>query len=499
MGELSQAVSPGNGLAIAGGGMLVTALLWLMLRAQPLRVRARRLGLAFGLLLAYAALDSVLAFVPRGHAAQRYGGLLSLFVLLLAFGRLLSVLLLDWFMGRRLRHEAPRIVREVAEGTLFVVASLIAMRASGVDATSILATSALLTAIIGLSLQDTLGNLFAGLALQAQHTFAVGEWIQLDLEGRHLGEVVETNWRATRVRTIEHAELTIPNAQLARSPILNYSRPARAVRRSIIVSVPYEVPCARVHTVVLNSLAQVPGVLAEPEASVITQGFSDAGVQYAVHYFIDDFERREQLDGSVRDRVWHALSRAGIRLSATAPAPATTGTSALDERVRAVRTIDFLRDLPEQAIEALAQGARSEHYEPGEIVVRQGDRGDELYLCRAGELVVMHAPVGSEPKEIAHLKVGGMFGEFAQMSGEPRSATVQAITLCELVVIGKEVFAKVLGDNPSLAELISQRMAQRQAALDELGRQASLEEQRNSVTLHQGRFLARIKDFFALS
>jgi CRP-like cAMP-binding protein len=91
-----------------------------------------------------------------------------------------------------------------------------------------------------------------------------------------------------------------------------------------------------------------------------------------------------------------------------------------------------------------------------------------------------------------------MFGELAQMSGEPRSATVQAVTSCELVVIEKQAFSQILQENPSFAELISQRMAERQAALEAVGKQVSSEERSSSVSMHKGRLLARVREFFGL-
>jgi len=500
MHELQQAISGAHEIAVASVGTFLLGLLWLLLRPQPARVRMSRLALPFVLLVVYLTTDLVLEAWRLPRSVRNAARLVAMFALLLAYGRLLSVLLLDWLVGRRFRRETPRIVREVVEGTLLVVALLITLRSAGVDATSILATSALLTAIIGLSLQDTLGNLFAGLALQAQRTFGVGEWIQSDRDGIQLGEVVEINWRATRVRTSDRVELTIPNAQLARSPIFNFSRPLRVVRRAVIVSVPYEVPTARVCSVLQNAVAHVPGVLGVPEPMVVTHNFVDVGVQYAVYYCIEDFERRFVLDGQVRDRVWSALSRAGIPISATVHAPTPSAAeSALDERKQALRTVDFLRDLPDDALQQLTTAARSERYDPGEIVVRQGERGDELYLCRTGELVVLHSGSDGVRREIARLSAGSMFGELAQMSGEPRRATVQAVTACDLIVVGKPAFAQVLTRDPALAELMSQRMAERAAALDDLGRNATPEEQRDSVSLHKGHFLRRIRELFALS
>src|SRR5690606_39397019 len=111
-----------------------------------------------------------------------------------------------------------------------------------VEPASLLATSALLTAVIGLSLQETLGNLFAGLAIQAERPFEVNDWIQFDEHRHRVGRVVEINWRATKVETSDRVILTVPNGVLARAPIMNFSRPTALVRRSVYVDAPFDAP-----------------------------------------------------------------------------------------------------------------------------------------------------------------------------------------------------------------------------------------------------------------
>jgi small-conductance mechanosensitive channel/CRP-like cAMP-binding protein len=506
MRDLDFSLLEGRVLLLAGAALIATVLLWTLLRTTVPREQRPRLRMPFLLLLLYAALFAAQGML-LGSPVQPYLEAVALFALLLALGRLLTIFLLDWLLGRRLKQAPPRIVRDIVEAMLLIVALLVTLRSIGVDPTSLLATSAVLTAIIGLSLQDTLGNLFAGLSLQAQQPFSVGEWIQLDREGLQVGQVMEINWRATRLRTQENIELVIPNGMLARASLLNFSRPTPAVRRSVFVSVPYDYPTRTVHGVMLRAIADLPGVAALPPPSVVTQTFRDYGIEYWVRYFIDDFERREAIDGMVRDRLWYALGRADIPVATphhrikmqqlSEDVQRRAEDRNLKTRIKAVRELDFLRDLPDSAIEVLAADARNELYEDGELVVRQGDKGEELYLCLAGELSVWHAPEGGQRREIARVAQGGLFGELSLMTGEPRTATVQAEAPCELLVIGKPVFQRVLADNPGFAELITQRLAERQAELEALGRE-SPEEQRASVELHKGRLLERMRQFFSL-
>jgi small-conductance mechanosensitive channel len=506
--QLWNAIASGQGASMTGAVVVVGIALSFLLRPTVARAQRPRLRMPALLLLAAAGIWGLLEFWSPSAGTRKLVRVIPMLLVLLAFGRLASVALFDWVLGRRLQREAPRIVRDIAEGVVAILAFLFALRAAGVEAVPLVATSAVITAVIGLSLQDTLGNLFAGLSLQAQQPFTVGEWIQLDKEGEQVGQVVEINWRATKLRTLDNTELVIPNGQLARATLVNCSRPTPALRRSVVLTIPYDFPTRMVHGVILRGVADLPGVCSEPPPSVVTRDFRDYGIQYWVRYFIEEFDRRDALDGMVRDRLWYALQRAGIPVATphhrvlmhewNADREQKADDRSLKTRSKAIRGLDFLRDLPDSAIEKLATDARTELYEAGEIVVRQGDKGEELFLCLRGELAVLHTPDAEGPRrEIARLRAGGIFGELSLMTGEPRTATVQAEEACELVVIGKPVFSEILSENPTFAELISGRLAARLAELQAVDRHLP-EPVRSSVEEQKGQLLRRVRQFFSL-
>jgi small-conductance mechanosensitive channel/CRP-like cAMP-binding protein len=440
----------------------------------------------------------LLDWLPLRPRVQDWVKVAPAALLLHAFGRLMSIAIFDWLLTRRLQTDAPRIVRDIVDILFTGLALLITLGAFGVEPSSLLTTSAVVTAVLGLSLQDTLGNLFSGLALQFQRPFNVGDWIQIDKEGMQIGQVLEINWRATRLTTGDSQELTVPNSLLARSVILNHSR-FELVNRGVKITLPYELPTQRAHEVLLRAAQEVDGILKQPAPKVLTQGFADLGICYDLRFYIADFSRRNSIEAAVRDRVWHVLARAGVAF-ATAPRAASepaelTRISGRPARAAAIRKLDFLRDLPEQAIETLAAGSRTELYAPGEMVVRQGETGEELYLCLRGELQVLHQVDAGELHEVARLSAGGLFGEIAQLTGQARNASVRAATPCELLVVGKQAFVQVLTDNAELAERISERLAERRAELDALER-ATPEVTQANLAKHKTQFLQRIREFF---
>lgn len=481
-------------LVLLGLGLAVA----LVLRAVVTKAHRERLRLPMLLLAAGSGFMILFEWLPASSKLQRWVSVIPVALLLLAFGRLLSITVFDWLLTRRLQTGAPRIVRDIVDALFTGVSLLMALGALGVAPGSLLTTSAVLTAVLGLSLQDTLGNLFAGLALQMQRPFDVGDWIQIDRDGLQLGRVLELNWRAARLQTNDGQELIVPNNMLARSVILNHSMQENT-HCAVKVLLPYEIPTLRAHTVLLRAADGVDGIVAAPAPRVVTTGFADHGVQYELRFHIADFSRRSSTEAIVRDRVWYVLQRTGLTFAT--PPRAAGDTLRHDDsadhlaRAKAISKIDFLHGLPDNAIDTLAADSHIELYAPGEYIVRQGETGEELYLCLSGTLQVLHQPDNGEQREVARLQAGGLFGEIAQLTGQARNASVRAATSCELLVLRKPAFVQVLKETPTFAELISERLAQRRAELDALERVTPEVTQAN-LAQHKRQFLQRIREFF---
>jgi len=463
-----------------------------------------RLPLAYLLL---AGLFGILAAVLESNAnVARVFAFLYTFFLLASCGRSLVLLAVDVIFGRKTHRAPPRIFRDLTQAVVYVIVLMLTLRAVGVEPGSLLTTSALLTAVVGLALQDTLGNMVSGLALQMQRPFQVGDWIQFDPDPRQIGQVTEVNWRATTVITSDLVELIVPNALLAKAPIRNYSRPSNVSRRTVTVQGPYDSSPERVHDAILSAISGTPGVLADPKPWVQTRNFGESGVEYAVYFFSDDFAARDRVDGNVRDRIWYALQRGEVHI----PFPQRTvhmhavsdesrGRSLereLERRDRVLRCVDFLDVLPPEAHRALAAAAVVRLYAPGESIVSYGDSSGELYIIDRGTVVVELPREDRTAREIARLGSGKFFGEMGLMTGEQRKATVRAADECELIVISHEAFHSTLAENAGVIEKISELLLSRQAELE-----AALESRDTMIEPMQDRskrLISQIKNFFKL-
>lgn len=433
--------------------------------------------------------------------------LCGLFFLLLSLGRALFVLVVDVLLGARLSQPLPRIIRDILQGLVFAGAVAIVLRQMGVEPGSLLTTSALLTAVIGLSLQETLGNLFAGLAIQAQRPFEVGDWIALDEDSRNVGRVIEINWRATTVLTTEQVELVIPNGVLAKTTIRNFTKPTKIARRTIEVEAPYDASPRKVEEALLAATHAVSGLLASPAPTVLTKRFAESGIVYHLNVWIDDFAQRDRIESLVRQRVWASFQRAGISIpfphrtvqmhAVTPESRAEAEKREIEARKASLESVDFIATLPEAPRARLAALSRTCHFLPGEVVIRQGEPGSELYIVQRGEVVVLVGRGQGSVAEVAKLGPGEFFGEMSLMTGEPRAATVRATVDTELVKVGKEAFHEVLVKDPRLAEVITQALVERQGAIDEnlmlRAARGRGEAEEKSTAL-----LAKIRQFFAI-
>ena len=446
--------------------------------------------------------------LPDDPLLRRPIRIITIGLLLLSMARSGFLLLVHAIVGRRGDGPVPKIIQDILQGVFYAAVALVVLRAAGVELGSLLTTSALLTAVIGLSLQETLGNLFAGLAIQAQRPFELGDWIQHDPANEDsMGRVVEINWRATRVLTVDNVEVTIPNGALARASIRNFSRPSAEVRRSVTITVAAHVPPNEVHRLFAEAVAGTPGVLPHPAPDVQTLGFTDRGVDYRVRYWMTDFTARGPIDGAVRDRLWYAMQRVGLSIpgaqrhvyvhETTREAREERQAEHARERASVLRDVDFLRDLPEPAMERLAATAERRMYAPGEIVITEGTDGDELFVVESGEVEIVVTQGNRAVARIATVGPGRFFGEMSLMTGEKRRATVRTVRDTVLLVVGKKTLQPVLEAHPTIAQRISEVLAERELALGNVSIRSE-KDHKSIVEQRSDALLARIRQFFSL-
>lgn len=479
------------------GFVFTTLLLALMTTALSPPPIKRRLRIVLVLcLLAAVLILSVRELPLQPHLHQALSAAAYLFGALAA-ARTAFVLVIDIGWERAGRNPLNQLVRDVLQTIVYAVTALVALNAAGIQPTSLIATGTVVTAIVGLSLQETLGNLAAGVALQVDKPMALGDWVRLD-KGDVIGRVVSTNWRSVTIQGDDRLHVVVPNGFLSRSPFTNFSRPGGAYRRNIYFVVPYDVPPTHVHEAVLAACADTPNLLQDPPPSVLTWAFLDHGVQYWLRCFIGDFALRDKVQGELLTRIWFNLRRRKIDFAipvrknfVTEVDDESRHAEVIKDRRAAIDGVDFLRPLSDDAKDRLARRGHRKVFAAGETIIRAGETGRELYVIRRGEVVIK---VGGQ--ELTRLGAGEFVGELALLTGKERTANIVAITETEVFEIDEHMFKDVIQQEPKIAEEISRIVAERQAELDaRVTGMPSSDQRRMSAT---SEILGKIKSLFGL-
>lgn len=457
---------------------LVVALAALAVLGLTLPRQRRRLWMWPFALVLFSLLPFVIALLfPDSATAPTIAVLAARFFLLASL--LQSVLLvLVVAVWERIGRPIPRIFLDLLRWAVSAAALIAILYEAGLHAESLFTGSAVVTAVLGFALRDTLGNVFAGLAIHAEHPFELGDWIQYDANAAHIGRVVEINWRATKVLTLDEAFVIIPNGQLAQASIRNFTKPDPWSRRSVYVITPYDVPPQRVQRIILDAVRGSFGVLEQPAPSVVTNDFKDRGVEHWVRFFTTEFDKRDRVDGMVRDRIWYALAREGIEIPVAThavrlvqlPAPAVEpADAAVARREHGLRGVGVLRPLDAGQIRRLAERTRERTFAAGEQVVHEGDPGTSLFVVLSGRVAVTARGTAGPGPLIAELGPGEYFGEMSLLTGAPRLATVTAVAETRLVEVCKEAFAALVAASPGLVETMGgplrARLAERNRAV----------------------------------
>ena len=246
------------------------------------------------------------------------------------------------------------------------------------------------------------------------------------------------------------------------------------------VRVHFRHPPARLRQVIVDAVRALSFVRAEPSPDCLLLEFKEDACTYACRYWIDDVQRDDIFDSDVRSAIWYALHRAGMEI----PFPShNVHVTEMNEdrmqrkrdeehvrRVDALSRVDVFRALDAGSIDRLARRLRQVVFGPGEVILRQGDPGDSLYVVRRGSVAVQIGVLGAS-KEVAALGEGEFFGEMSLMTGALRTATVVAKTDVECHVVDKEAFQEIVREKPDLAGTISDILSRRQVDLGVMRKQ----------------------------
>lgn len=397
--------------------------------------------------------------------------------------------------------EISSLLKTVLSIVVYIVAFFIIFQSQfpGVQLAPLFTGSTIIGIVVGLALQDTLGNLFAGLALQADQPFVVGDVIMIP--GRGEGVVETVSWRGVKIRTFQNKLLVISNSILGKE-VIEVAPKNNLNAKIVFFNTLYNASPAKTIHVVREAVRQVENVSPKIRPVVRVRNLGDNGIDWEVKYWLEDYRMQHDTDALVRQRIWYTFGREKIDFAyptrtlfmeqkPAEPLPEEV----VNTIVENLNKVSIFAPLSDEEIETLANVSTTRIYAPGENIVTMGQAGHSMFVILKGTVKVQ-IPERSYMKTINTLKEHDFFGEMSLLTGEPRSANVVAFEETEVLRIDKSGLKPIFASNPTLVESISELVEDRRKLLAE---QARLVEEEGGSLVRKGGMLRSIRSFFGIS
>jgi len=366
-------------------------------------------------------------------------------------------------------YEISSLIRNVFSIIVYIVAFFVIFNSQypGVDLAALFTTSTILGVIIGLALQDTLGNLFAGLAIQADQPFQIGDVVKIP--GKAEGIVENISWRGVKIRTFQNKLVVISNSVLGKDAIEVAPRD-NLNARTLFFNTLYSNSPAKTILSVREVVRQVENVSQKMRPVVRVKNLGDNGIDWEIKYWLEDYSKYNDTDALIRQRIWYVFQREKIdfayptRTIYIENKPAEAGFVEANNNIIFERLdkVPIFAPLSDRETRKLADACRVRIFAPGESIVRQGQKGNSMFVIHRGSVKIQITEDGVS-QTLQNLREGDIFGEMALLTGEPRTATVVAEDETEVFEIRNRSLKPILEANPELVKSLSDIIEERRA------------------------------------
>jgi small-conductance mechanosensitive channel/CRP-like cAMP-binding protein len=396
------------------------------------------------------------------------------------------------------QSEISSLMRTVISVIVYIVAFFVVFQSQypSIQLAPLFTGSAILGIVVGLALQDTLGNLFAGIAMQADQPFQVGDVVSFS--GGAGGVIEAVSWRGVKIRTFQNKLLVMANAELGKASI-EVAPKDNLNARLVFFNTLYTNSPAKTMHVVREAVRQVENVSQKIRPIVRIKNLGADGIDWEVKYWAEDYTKYNDTDALVRQRIWYAFQREKIHFAYPTRTvymheaePEQTIDEYLDVTVERLSRIPIFAPLSDEELEKLARASKDRIFAPGEAIVRRGQEGNSMFVITRGsvDVQVLH---DTEVKTINTLRESDYFGEMSLLTGEPRTATVVAVEETEVVQINKSALKPIFEANPELVDSICKMIEERRAILN-----AAVTDKEEKESTRDKGVMASIRKFFGM-
>ena len=406
----------------------------------------------------------------------------------------------DILFQQKNNTQVPKFLSEVVAISIMVSAALIVWgMVYNNEVHGLLAGAGVAGIVLGLALQDTLGNIFSGFSIYFGGLFKAGDWLFVD--GKH-AQIVEINWRSTRLRTTDEVCLDIPNSSITKQTVVNYNFPSSIHAMRLDIGLEYDAPPTLVKEILIEAALDCPHVLREPVPDVFLNDFASSSVTYQLRYWISDHAKFNPAASSIRTTLWYALRRHNISIPypvqqqviLPSPKPHAENKNLIRESIS--KTIIASCLSPDQ-IGQIVDAARIVCFGKGENIIRGDAEAGPMFVLAQGSAEVW-IEAGGILKSVAVLGPDACIGENSVLTGERRSATVVALEDCLAVEVDKSTLAPIISASPELLESLSDLLAGRRMQNEGIVAEAAGAVLHAKKIGYKAGFLEKLKTFFSV-
>src|SRR6266699_554630 len=272
------------------------------------------LGFLFRLFFLTLAFYAAIAFYGVHAPWRNHVGATAILLSTALVVALVNRYVWDFYFEKKRQTPIPHFLREVVGGIIFLVILLFVLSYgyhAQAQLNGLLAGSGVVAIIVGFAGQNLFAGIIGGISIQLNRPYKVGDWLQV---GERFAEVMEINWRSTRLRTNDAIYLDIPNNEMVSHAIVNLHYPTEVHAMRIRVGVEYKNPPNRVKDAIFRAASAADGVLAEPKVKVFLVDFADFAVIYEIKFYMGNHSRINEINDAVRTNIWYELKRQGITI-----------------------------------------------------------------------------------------------------------------------------------------------------------------------------------------
>ena len=347
-----------------------------------------------------------------------------------------------------------------------------------IDLSQIAAALGVGSIVVALALQDTLSNLVSGFLLLLENPFQQGDWLNVqDTEGK----VIEMNWRAVRLQTVEGNVVIIPNGALGKGKILNYNLPNSARGIWLEVGFSYNDPPNKVKKVLRQVMMEIKGVDLDKGFKIVSTGsYDDFSITYRVMFMAAHYIAAYKARNDFRTRLYYVAKREGL----TIPFPirhiyhTNLNEENFEESPQSIaeslRSLPYFAGIETETLEKLAVQAEMKYYGIDETITQQGEFSRGLYIIERGSVMLTLKDIRGSQQTVAQISQGDFFGESVLMSGKPSAVSVTATKDLLVICLEPESIVTLLTDRPLFAKQIDELIDERRKTIRRLrGQEAS--------------------------